>query len=304
MAKMNSVMVEIGNGEDGHYNWISEFSVLDKIKEHLIELEYLERVLDGKALTKILKELREIDDCIPYLDRLDDAFDLIKDHPAVWIDTEFFDPDMPVSSIWSKVTVDKTSIPNVVAILNLANKKIESYFKDECIPELLEIKEAQRIKLEQKKEIIKKKQMIEQFLIEDSYRQLKEDDWVKSVIASIISEMQKTSGLYCVENFLLNVQTQEIYVLTKHTHYQKERQNGEVRATNILNKVYQIYELDESMPPSGGGSAYFLGSRRFKFMGWKQTESILNHQDKDIEMQAVKLRETYILSLETAASEK
>ncbi|MDA9949140.1 hypothetical protein N9C16_07080 [Paracoccaceae bacterium] len=304
MAKMSSTTVEIGNGEDGHYDWISEFSVLDEIKARLNELEYLRRVLEGSALTKILVELREKDSNIPQLDRLDDAFDLIKNHPEVSVDTEFFDSDMPVSSIWSKVTVDKSSMQDLIAVLNLAKAQIELYFEKERIPKLLEIKEKQRIKKEQKEKRIAKKKRTEQILLEDERRQVEEDEWVRSLVSKIILTMQKTRGLYCFEDFLLNMQTLEIFVLIRHTQYRKERQNAEVRVTNILKKEYQVYELEESSPPNSVNIPYFAGWKRFKVMGWKQTESILNHQDKDIEMQAVKLRETYISSLGTDASEK
>ena len=46
-AKRSKSWIEVGSGEDGHYDWGSELAILDDLESTLLDLQYVERELEG-----------------------------------------------------------------------------------------------------------------------------------------------------------------------------------------------------------------------------------------------------------------
>ena len=57
------------------------------------------------------------------------------------MESVFFDSDIPVSSIWTKVYVKRFAIPNLVEILEAAKEMSEDIYEHEGVPELLKHQE-------------------------------------------------------------------------------------------------------------------------------------------------------------------
>ena len=290
MVQKQSDLVEIGSGEDGHYDWISEFSVLDDLTFILVDIESVKRNLEGPKLARFLSDLRKQDANIPKLNTIDDGFDLIINHPSVSVDKEFFDPDMPTSSIWSKVYAERPNIPNLVEFLESAKEQLEAYCERENVPKLLEQKEQEYQKIKQDEERTIELRRIQK----GQERKREEDQWVEKAFLNIKNSIRKNSGIVCIDEFLIDVDSQEIFVLTTHKDYKKERSDHEIRVTQKLMELYKVYEIEEGSPPGSGHIPYFAGAGRKNVMGWRQNKSDLFSSDSEGLKKANAIREKYV----------
>ena len=275
MVQKQSTLIEIGSGEDGHYDWISEFSILEDLQHILIEMESVDRNLKERKLSVFLTALRKQDPNIPKLEYFDDAFDLIKYHPAISVDGEFFDPDMPVSSIWSTVFVKRSSIPKLIQLLESAKEKLETYCERENVPELLKHQKDEADLQRRKRADIDKKQRVEREREDQTRRKREDDEWVETTFSKVEKAIKRGSRLEQIDAFLIDSDSQEIFVLTIHKDYQKARSDREFRVTQKLMGRYIVYEIEEGSSPGSRHIPYFAGAMRRHVMGWRQNKSVL-----------------------------
>ena len=257
-------------------------------------MEYADKKLSGRELTRFLSDLREHNSYVPELKILEDAFALIRDHPAISEERVLFDPEMPVSSTWSKVRVKKSEILELVSLLTLAKEKIQSFCDREGVPDVVQKNE--RIKQKQDKERIREQKRVERQRLDEAQERKRdrEDEWVKSMLSQINDALQEPVGLRCIGEFLIDTDRKEIYVLTVHTSYQKERMEREVRVTSNLQKKYPVYEIEESSPPGSGHIPYFAGAKRSRVMGWRQNKSVLFCSHVEDLQKAIRNRDKYL----------
>ena len=269
--------IEVGNGEDSHYVWGSELDILDDIKSILLDLKSVGRELQGQRLTQFLTYLQKHDSAVPELQFFDDGFDLIRNHPFVSEDSEFFDPDMPVSSIWKKVYIKRSNIKKIVKLLELAKEKLEHHYECEEVPQLLKQRKREtELQKKQEKEQEKIKRLEDIRKNKEREKGI-EDEWVKKTCTKIKKALKKKSGIVCINDFLIDVDNQKIYILTIHTKYQIERRDREIRVTEHLKKNNLVYEVMES-PPIGtdwGHISYFSSHLISQRMGWGQSNTVL-----------------------------
>jgi hypothetical protein len=297
VGKKRSSQVEIGSGEDGHYDWISEFSIFEDLQNLLNEMESVDRTIQDQRLSVFLSDLRKQYLNIPRLEYLDSAFDLIKDHPAVSVESEFFDPDMPFSSIWTKVYVKRSDIPNLVEILEAAKERLEEIYEHEGVPELLRHQEEEIERQRKEQEDAENRRQMEQEQEEKKRQKREEDEWVEETFLRVCKSLKKKSGIELIDEFLIDTVGAEIFVLTVHKDYSKNRLDREVRVTQKLMERYRVYEIAESSPPGSGYIPYFAGARRKNVMGWRQNKSVLFSSDLEGLMKANIIRDRYVSSL-------
>jgi hypothetical protein len=297
VGKKRSSQVEIGSGEDGHYDWIPEFSIFEDLQNLLDEMESVDRIVQDQQLSIFLSDLRKQDLNIPKLEYLDSAFDLIKDHPTVSVESEFFDPDMPVSSIWTKVYVKRSDIPNLVEILEAAKERLEEIYEHEGVPELLKHQEEEVERQRKEREDAENKDQMEQEQEEEKRQKREEDEWVEETFLRVCKAVKKKSGIEQIDQFLIDTVCAEIFVLTVHKDYSKNRLNREVRVTQKLMERYRVYEIEESSPPGSGHIPYFAGAGRKNVMGWRQNKSVLFSSDSEGLKKANSIRERHVNSL-------
>jgi hypothetical protein len=295
-VKRSKSWVEVGSGEDGHYDWGSELAILDDLKLILLDLQYVDRELEGRKLSRYLSELRKHDPEVPKLDYIENAFDLIRYHSFVDIESEFFDPDMPVSSIWTKVYVKRSNIKKLVKLLELAKEKLEQYCEREKVSQLTEKKDQEYDLRKKQEEHAKEILRIEQKREDERQKKQEEDKWVKETCSKIEKELKENSSIVCINDFLIDGDNQKIFVLTVHTIYRPERSTREIRVTERLKKNYEVYLIEES-PPVGNDWGHISYSSRHLLserMGWRQRNTILFCDDVSELENAKMIRDKYI----------
>jgi hypothetical protein len=301
-AKRSKSWVEVGRGEDSHYDWASELAILDDLNSILMDLQYVDRELKGRKLSVFLSKLREYDPEVPKLKYFENAFDLIQYHSFVDEESEFFDPDMPVSSIWKKVYVKRSNIKKLVKLLELAKVHLESYCEREKVAQLREQKDREYDLKKKQEEHVKETLRREQERDDERQKRGLEEQWVTKTFSKIEEAIQDQSGIVCIDDFLIDTDNQEIFVLTKHKQYRYVRPNREYLVTHKLIEKYTVHEIEESSPPGSGHIPYFAGGMRQNVIGWQQNKSVLCCNDKIVLERANIIREKYIQTL-TANSE-
>ena len=298
MGQRKSSRVEIGSGEDGHYDWIAEFSILEDIETLLVEMESVERALQGRQLSVFLTDLRKQYSEIPKLEYLANGFDLIRDHPNVCVESEFFDPDMPVSSIGEKVYVDRSDIPNLIEILKAAKEGLEEICERGGISELLNHREEEIARQRQGQKDEEYKHRLEQIQEDKKRQKTDEDEWVEDMFLRVCEAVEQRSEIAHIEQFLIDPVAKEIFVLTVHKNYRQNRSGRELRTTQKLKERFKVYEIEESSPPNSGHIPYFAGALRQNVMGWSQSKSVLFSSDSEGLRRASLVRERYVDSLD------
>lgn len=298
MGQRKSSRVKIGSGEDGHYDWIAEFSILEDIEILLAEMESVEQTLQERQLFAFLDDLRKQYSEIPKLEYLVNAFDLIRDHPNVCVESEFFDPDMPVSSIWEKVYVDRSNIPNLIEILKAVKEGLEEICEREGVAELLNHLEEEIARQRQGQKDEEYKHRLEQIQEDKKRQKADEDEWVEDTFLRVCEAIEQRSEMAHIEQFLIDPVAKEIFVLTVHKNYRQNRSGRELRTTQKLKERYKVYEIEESSPPKSGHIPYFAGAARRNVMGWSQNKSVLFSSDSEGLRKANLVRDRYVDSLD------
>lgn len=276
--------IEIGSGEDNSIDWDVRFESLKDIDLILNDYESVDKVISNNELIRILDELRDLETSVPSASNFNSAFDLIEG--CVQVDQEFFDPDMPTSSYWKKITAEESQIPSLIALINRAYDLFKRLHEKDDIPELIDkIYKDIEVKKRQKEEGIAKKQEAE----------------FKSQVANLLSEINKVfeqkTGLHHLHPYLINLDDGMVLVLTGHTSYQKNRSDLERAVTSILDAKHNVFEIEESSPPGSAHIPYFAGKQRLKEIGWEQNKSVLSHPDENILKVANELRNKHIASI-------
>ena len=279
------VFVEIGNGEDLDINWHLGFEILNDIDSILDQYETVGKHIDKNALVKILDELRDMAPFVPFFDNFHEAFDLIKG--AVRIEKKLFDPEMPTSSFWKKITVEDTQVKTLLLFLNHAKKVFRQLYERDGIPRLI-TKSIEKNAIDLKSKQEKNSQSTG----------LGFETQVKELLSKLDQILQNKSGVHHHHPYLINQDEGIIFVLTVHTSYRKLRSELEKTITALLKKDHKVYEIKESIKPEGGYIPHFSGKKRLKEMGWEQNRSILHHQDELILELAKKSRSIHIKNLE------
>lgn len=283
--------IEIGSGEDNSIDWDVRFESLKDIDLILIYYESVDKKINNNELTKILNELRNLEASVPSASNFNSAFDLIAG--CVWVDREFFDPDMPTSCYWKKITAEESQIPSLIALINRAYDLFKELHEKDGIPQLIDKldKDIEDKKRQKEEEIAKKEEEIAK----------KQEAELKSQVANSLSEINKIfeqkTGLHHLHPYLINLDDGMVLVLTVHTSYGKNRSDLEKSVTSILNTKYNVIEMEESSPPGSSYLSMYAGKQRAKEMGWEQNKSVLSHPDENILKVANELRDKYIASI-------
>lgn len=276
--------IEIGSGEDNSIDWDARFKTLKDIDLILNDYESVDKKIKNNELVRILDELRNLEASVPYAENFNSAFDLIEG--CVWVDQEFFDPDMPTSSQWKKINVDEYQIPVLTTLINRAGKLFREVYEQDGIPQLItELTESAELKKGQKETETAEKQ----------------EEEFKYQVAELLSEIDKVfeqkTGLHHLHPYLINLDDGIVLVLTVHTSYRKIRSDLEKAVTSVLNAKFNIVEIEESSPPGSGYIPYFAGKQRLKEMGWEQNKSVLLHPDEKILKIANDMRDNHVMSI-------
>lgn len=282
--KEKNNFIEIGSGEDNSIDWDPRFKTLRDIDLILNDYESVDKNIKNNEVVRILDELRNLEASVPNAENFNRALDLIEG--CVWVDQEFFDPDMPTSSQWMKINVDESQIPVLTKLINHAGKLFREVYEQDGIPHLItELTESAELKKRKK---------------ETETAEKKEEEF-KSQVAEFLSEINKVfeqkSGLHHLHPYLINLDDGIVLVLTVHTSYRKIRSDLEQAVTSVLNEKVNIFEIEESSPPGSGYIPYFAGKQRLKEMGWEQNKSVLLHPDEKILKIANDMRDKYVVSI-------
>jgi hypothetical protein len=286
--------IEVGRGEDADIQWTPEFSIIDEIDSLLGEFEIaIPGSYPPDELGEILNELSKQAPSIPIQRNFYRGFDLIRDHPLVFVKTEFHDPNMPVSSIWYEIYVAQKNVGQVLQILQSAMEKFAQLHSEMGVEEKVRRFEEKRIR---EREIadreLRKQEKIEQkkLLAKTTESNGKKTADAFDEICSICSNHE---GLHQVGNFLIDASEKEIFVLTVHTNYRRSREVWETTLTKDLERSFSVFEINESSPPGASHIPYFAGAGRLKVMGWNQTTSILSCPDSEGLKKAVANRQKF-----------
>lgn len=278
---VESNYVEIGSGEDNSIDWDVRFKGLRDIDLILLDYESLKKEIDHKKLESILKELRKVEASVPSASNFNSAFDLIEG--CVYVDQEFFDPDMPTSSYWKKISAKESHIPRIISLIDSAHDLLKKLYVNDGIPKLIdnlvrEVEDKKRKKEEETAQIVKAE--------------------FKSQVSKLLLEVYKIfeqkTGLHLLHPYLIDLDNEIVFVLTIHTSYKKQRTNLEKTVSMLLAEKYRVYEIEEASPPGRSYIPYFAGQRRWMEMGWRQNDSVLFHPNKDTLKIAYEIRDKFI----------
>ena len=258
---MSGGWIEIGSGENGHYNWKPEFSQLSEIELILNEFES-----EGK-----LSVVKEQTSYWKHSDAEPEMWALIE--PFVRSEREFHDPDQPNSAIWERIFLDGTQEQK---FLETANK---------VLLDLWELKTKYLVKSCRENDT----KPVE---VEGSNRHA---EWKKGtdLVSQIISHLSLgTNDLECFGNFLVSKARKQIFYLSKHESYRNELPEEELAARELA-KDFDLIRTYESSQPNDPWIAHFAGSRRLQVMGWRQTHSRLHHRNEDSLQTILQVREQF-----------
>jgi len=290
--KNNNKIIEIGSGEDYSIDWDARFKFLKDIDIIINDYESVGKELKNNELVRILNELRKLESSVPSVQNFNSAFDLIEG--CVWVDQEYYDPDMPTSSYWKKITTKESLIPSIVALINRAYDLFKELHEKDGIPQLID---------ELHKDIEYKKTQKEKELAQRTVKEF------KSKVSELLSEIEKVfeqkTGLYHLHPYLINLDDGVVLVLTVHTSYRNTRSDLEKSVTSILATKHIVFEIEESSPSGSGHIPHWAGNKRFREMGWEQNKSVLSHPDEDVLKVANQLRDKHVTTiLERSTSTK
>lgn len=282
MSKKNN-FVEIGSGDDNSINWDVRFESLNDIDSILIDYESVDKEINNNELTRILEELRDFEATVPSAESFNEAFNLIED--CVCVEQELFDPDMPTSSQWKKISVNKSKISSLLTLINRAKELFQEIWEKDGIQQMnAEILKSANIIKKQEKEKIAKKQIVEF------------ESQISKLLIEVNKVFEKKTGIHHLHPYLINCDDETVLVLTIHKSYRKIRSDLEKKVTTILKNKFKVFEIEESSPPGSGYIPYFAGNHRLKEMGWEQNKSVLLHPDENILRIANEMREKHITS--------
>ena len=276
--------IEIGSGEDNSIDWVVGFESLKDIDLILNDYESVDKKINNNELVRILDELRNLETSVPNAENFNTAFDLIEG--CVWVDQEFFDPDMPTSSYWKNITTEESLIPSLKALIKRAYDLFKELHEKDGIPQLID---------ELHKDIEDKKRQKEEEIAQNKV------DEFNSQVAELLSEIDKVfeqkTGLHHLHPYLINLDDGIVLVLTVHTSYRKIRSDLEKAVTAILHTKYNVIEIEESSPPGSTYISIYGGKHRLKEMGWEQNKSVLSHPDEKILKIANSVRDKHVMSI-------
>ncbi len=236
---------EIGNGEGSSIYWVSDFSVLDQIDDLIMEFEAADIECDCKSIFKSIPGYRTEKKSAAAFKPPSGAIDLIREHPNVSTVNQFFDPDMPVSSIWTKVFVKKSAMPTLIGFLDLAKEELRKRHAENGIPQLLEEIEQKLVERELEKEKAQKK-------LKREIRKkeiLNEDLLVRKSYEKITKKMSTETGCYNHGNFLVDIDKEEIFILVKHRQYRRSWIGTDKKLFKKLVETWKVFEIIETKIP-------------------------------------------------------
>jgi hypothetical protein len=286
--------IEIGRGEDADIEWTTVFSIIDEIDLLLGEFEI---AIPGSYLPDelgdLLSELREQEPSIPIQENFYRGFDLIRDHPLVFVKREFHDPNMPVSSNWYEIFVAKKNVRQVLQILQSAMGKFAQLHNDMGVEEKVRRFEEKR---NREREIadreLRRREKIEQKRLRAETAKSNKRK-AADALDEISSILENLEGLHQVGNFLIDASENEIFVITAHSSYRRSREVWEKALTKDLQKNFPVFEIKESSPPGSSHIPHFAGAGRLTVMGWNQLTSILSCSDSEGLKRAVANRQKF-----------
>lgn len=259
---MDKDWIEIGSGEDGHYDWIAEFSALKEIDLILNEFESAGELGVLKKKTSYWKNLKTD----PHL--------LTLIEPFVSIDTEFHDPDQPNASIWGTVFLKRTQKREFQNVIDVVLHTLQE-LRDQHLTKSTELphpKSVARLSLKQSSRPQEKAIVL---------------------VSEIMSHLR--SGVFdlaCFGNFLVSAHRKQIYYLERHERYRVEDSVEAVTATE-LERDFEVIRAYESSRPEDPWIPYFAGARRLNVMGWRQTHSRLHHPNPAVQGLLHSVRERF-----------
>ena len=125
-----------------------------------------------------------------------------------------------------------------------------------------------------------------------------DDIWVEETFTLVCDAIKKKSGIKQINQFLIDAESSEIFVLTVHRDYSKSRLDHELRVTQKLLESFNVYEIEESSPPGSGWIPWFAGAQRKNVMGWQQNKSVLFSTDAKALERANAVRDIFVKTLD------
>lgn len=259
---MSRGWIEIGSGEDGHYDWDPEFSDLKKIDLILTEFESDDKLSLVKEQTPYWK----------HSDSEPDLWTLIE--PFVTSEREFHDPDQPNASVWKQILLEKKKKKKFLEMIDKVLIDLRT-LKNEYLVRQCEQKGIKSYEVESHKQ---GKEKAEKGL---------------DLVFQIVSHLKSgTKDLECFGNFLVSRTNNQIYYLSRHENYRKEVPEEELVAKE-LEKDFHVVHTYESSQPDDPWIPYFAGPRRLKVMGWRQVHSRLYHKNEDTLQTLLRVRNQF-----------
>jgi hypothetical protein len=293
---------EIGNGEGSSIDWVSNFSVLYQIDDLIMGFEAADIECDCKSIFKSIPGYQTEKKSAAAFKPPSGAIDLIREHPNVSTENQFFDPDMPISSIWTKVFVKKSAMPTLIGFLDLAKEELRKRHAENGIPQLLEMWKKENTEREIEKTKARKKLEREKRKRE----KIIEEAMVQEYCDNILEKLSAATGYFQHGNFLVDAARQEIFVLVKHRPYRRSwtGTGNDKKLFKMLNERSMVFEIIESKIPESPHIPIRGSILRRKEMGWGQDVSVLHCADPSILKKANKVRQKFIAQKKRPSSKR